>query len=145
MSELKNISKFFFFVSDFIRIFAPVIESLRLQSKDILAGINDCWNTIREVALNIPQQPSAFRQKSMAEIVLGHLFYFVFNKTRIMIKPTQMNARAAGEQAHHGNVKGQRELRGFRAHDDDCRINLSAIRYSSPKLLVDVRSLTGSE
>lgn len=128
MSELKNISKIHFAVSDFLCIFAPVIESLRLQSKDILAGINDCWNTIREVALNIPQQPSAFRQKSMAEIVLGHLFYFVFNKTRI-IKPTQMNMRAVGEQAHHGNVKGQRELRGFRAHDDDCRINLSAIRY----------------
>lgn len=146
MSNLKNKSNIFFAMSDFLRIFAAVIESQRLQHIIQRRGSNDLLEHHKggspkhtTTAINVPATTK------MAEIVLGHLFYFAFNKTRIVAKPTQMNARAAGEQAHHGNVKGKRELRGFRAYDDDCRINLSAIRYSSPKSLVEVRSLTGSE
>ena len=52
---------------------------------------------------------------------------FAFNKTRERLKlPTQMNARAAGESAHHGNVKGKREQRSFHAHGDVSRIKTAA-------------------
>ena len=80
----------------------------------------------------------------MAEIVLGHLLLLCVQQDENVAKPTQMNARAVGEQAHHGDVKGQRELRGFRAHDDDCRINLSVVSIIT-ETTVEIRSLTGSE